>query len=132
MMRGLLLVEMILPKSLPAFKLLIGLAKLTLLKRLKNSVRNSMFLDSFKRKRLLTEKSVLNCLGPRRILRPTLPKSVQTILVIEHEASAKAAPPETLAHQSFRFSKINSAIQSAEPIPQNAGRSAAGQKADRL
>src|SRR2546428_785964 len=75
MMRGLLLVEMMRPKSpglvmrpfesmLPpdeakALKLLIGLAKFTWLKRLKNSARHSMFFDSEMRKRLMTEKSTL-------------------------------------------------------------------------
>src|SRR6266852_1637726 len=35
-----------------------------------------MLLDSRIGKRLMTEKSTLVCLGPRRTLRPTLPKSV--------------------------------------------------------
>ncbi len=99
MIRGLLLVEMMRPKSpglmirpvfasmLPpdeakALKLLIGLAKFTWLKRLKNSARNSTFFDSRIGKRLMTEKSTLVCLGPRRTLRPTLPKSVPVALAV--------------------------------------------------
>ena len=35
-----------------------------------------MFLDSPNGKRLMTEKSRLVCLGPRKTLRPTLPRSV--------------------------------------------------------
>src|SRR5712664_3003106 len=35
-----------------------------------------MFFDSPIGKRLITEKSTLGCPGPRRTLRPTLPKSV--------------------------------------------------------
>src|SRR5207237_1834251 len=35
-----------------------------------------MFFDSRRGKRLITEKSTFTCFGPRRTLRPTLPKSV--------------------------------------------------------
>src|SRR6267378_3699571 len=107
MMRGLLLVEMMRPKSpglmicpvigsiLPpddcnALRLLIGLAKFTWLKRLKNSARNSMFFDSPSGRRLMTEKSTFVCFGPRRTLRPTLPKSVHTIVGSPHGAPAAA------------------------------------------
>src|SRR5712692_4547042 len=93
MIRGLLLVEVMRPKSpglmicpvfesmLPpdeakALRLLIGFAKFTRLKRLKNSARNSMLFDSPTGKRLMMEKSTLTCFGPRSTLRPTLPKSV--------------------------------------------------------
>src|SRR5213080_1867156 len=95
MRRGLLLVAVMRPKSpglmirpfasmLPpddanALRLLIGLAKFTWLKRLKNSARNSRFFDSLMGKRLMTEKSTLVCRGPRKTLRPTLPKSVPVV-----------------------------------------------------
>src|SRR5688500_12437876 len=94
-MRGLLLVEMIFPKSparfgtiwpvlvlinppdwFTALRLLIGFAKLTLLKRLKTSTRSATFLESAIEKRLLIDASTLNCCGPRRMFRPTFPKSV--------------------------------------------------------
>ena len=70
-----------------ALKLLIGLAKFAWLKRLKNSARNSTFLDSPNGNRLSTEKSTFVWLGPRKTFRPTLPMSVPV-------ASAVAAPFE--------------------------------------
>src|SRR6476659_5874743 len=75
------------PDETTALRLLIGLAKLTWLNRLKNSARTSMFLDSANGKRLIIEKSTLVCRGPRKTLRPTLPKSVPF-------APAKAVPFE--------------------------------------
>src|SRR2546426_505373 len=53
-----------------------------------------MFFDSRIGKRLITEKSTLFCPGPRKTLRPTLPRSVQTTAAFEHVVSATAAPPE--------------------------------------
>ncbi len=70
------------PDEETALKLLIGLAKFTWMKRLKNSARNSMFFDSPNGKRLMIEKSTFACRGPRRTLRPTLPKSVPVALAV--------------------------------------------------
>src|SRR5438128_4803677 len=81
------------PEDVTALRLLIGLAKFTWLKRLKNSARNSMFFDSLIGKRLITEKSAFVCRGPRRTLRPTLPKSVPNVW-LGSETPATAVPPE--------------------------------------
>src|SRR2546425_11508447 len=70
------------PDEAKALRLLTGLAKFTWLKRLKNSARNSTFFDSLIGKRLITEKSTFVCRGPRKTLRPTLPKSVPVALAV--------------------------------------------------
>ena len=70
------------PDEVKAFRLLIGFAKFTWLKRLKNSARNSIFFDSANGNRLVIEKSTLVCFGPRKTLRPTLPKSVPASLAV--------------------------------------------------
>src|SRR5260370_18406229 len=110
MNRGLLLVEVMRPKSpglmirpvfgwrLPpddetALRLLIGLAKFTRLKRLKKSARNSMLFDSLIGKCLMTEKSTFVCRGPRNTLRPTFPMSVPNE-VPAVTTPAVAQPPE--------------------------------------
>src|SRR3954452_9177699 len=49
---------------------------------MKNSARNSTFLDSANGKRLITEKSTFAWRGPRSTLRPTLPKSVPVAFAI--------------------------------------------------
>src|SRR5271169_2639273 len=104
MIRALLLVERMRPKSpgaitwpvlgsiFPpeegiALKLLMGLARFTWLRKLKKSARNSMSLDSAKRNRLVMAKSTFTWLGPRRQLRPTIPRSVPV-------ADATAIPRE--------------------------------------
>jgi len=51
--------------------LLIGFARFMGLKKLKNSARNSTFLVSPNGKRLVIEKSTLDCRGPRRTVSPT-------------------------------------------------------------
>ena len=65
-----------------ALRLLMGLARLTWLNRLKNSARNSMACASLIWKRLMMEKSTLVCRGPRKELRATLPKSVPAAAAI--------------------------------------------------
>jgi len=50
-----------------------------------------MFFVSLIGKRLKIEKSTLFWLGPRRMLRPTLPMSVQTMRGLEQVASVTAA-----------------------------------------
>src|SRR5215472_2785 len=112
MMRGLLLVEMIRPKlpalrtcpvvgsifppdATKAFRLLMGLAKLGWLNRLKNSVRNSKACDSDIGKDFAKEKSRLTCRGPRRQFLPTSPMSKPGALAV-------AAPPELGMPWPFR------------------------------
>ncbi len=84
---GLMVPSALKPAAGTAFRSLMGLAKFTVLTRLKNSVRSSMLFDSAMRKRLMIEKSMLLWRGPRSRFRPTFPMSVPS-------APAVAAPFE--------------------------------------
>src|SRR5258708_9582857 len=74
MIRGFRNVLLITPNELAVEIALEGLAKFAKLRMLKNSARNSKLRESLIGVSLMSEASIFRCSGPRRVLRPALPK----------------------------------------------------------